>query len=498
MHSKRVEVAIMRPFNARRFLAILACAWLVPGCAHETDLAERSDPAAKANADPEDFCADWAEASCQTLATCCEAPGLFDDFWCYAARTDLCLSTVRMELVHADYNIFDPTAAGVCLGQLAGCEPVAPTAAQVAACHNVVTGYRLPGMACDEPEQCQRPKHGYATCYEGVEYGLDAVCADVVVSSDGHCSFAKDTSTLTVCPLGTYCSVPPPSLDPGDVLSDYFYAFEGDCEPLLGLGEVCVTFGDEKLTLLECASGLYCAIDPYDLEASACAPRLQIGESCVHYPSNECVDGAECDYDTDTCQSKSAEVTFCFEPPVCGNAECELGESVTTCIDDCGSCGDDHCAPQEEGACLVDCGYCGDGVCYWDEDPVSCPEDCSGFCGDGVCSGEEDLATCPLDCAICGDTICSPFEAGNCVPDCGEPCATCGEVLTGAEPPPLCEGTSADLYNTLIACVCEGACAGVCGDNICVGVEGPTTCLECVTDTMAGCGNEFNDCANDF
>lgn len=78
----------------------------------------------------------------------------------------------------------------------------------------------------------------------------------------------------------------------------------------------------------------------------------------------------------------------------------------------------------------------------------------------------------------------------------GAACVGCGEFVTTGEGT-LCEASQA-LYDDLVACVCTGACMDVCTDNICAGGDISADCQTCVGDTVAGCGNEFNTCANDI
>ena len=81
----------------------------------------------------------------------------------------------------------------------------------------------------------------------------------------------------------------------------------------------------------------------------------------------------------------------------------------------------------------------------------------------------------------------------------GPACMTCADYVTnGTDMDTVCAGTSEDLYNALVTCTCEGACMADCGDNACMGMSPSDTCLTCIQDTAAGCGNEFNECANDF
>lgn len=58
---------------------------------------------------------------------------------------------------------------------------------------------------------------------------------------------------------------------------------------------------------------------------------------------------------------------------------------------------------------------------------------------------------------------------------------------------------SYDLYIALADCTCTGACMAMCMDNACKGDGTPQSaeCATCVADTNAGCGKQFNECAND-
>lgn len=83
-------------------------------------------------------------------------------------------------------------------------------------------------------------------------------------------------------------------------------------------------------------------------------------------------------------------------------------------------------------------------------------------------------------------------------------CVSCGVFITeGGE---ICAGTSEDLLNALGLCTCGdgmgngGKCADQCADEACAGNPTDPTgpCGMCITDGANGCGNEFNECANDI
>ena len=71
--------------------------------------------------------------------------------------------------------------------------------------------------------------------------------------------------------------------------------------------------------------------------------------------------------------------------PVCGNSQCETGETYSTCPKDC--------PPPPP--------VCGDGKCETGENRDNCPSDCqppAPVCGNGQCEDGESSATCPTDC----------------------------------------------------------------------------------------------------
>lgn len=99
--------------------------------------------------------------------------------------------------------------------------------------------------------------------------------------------------------------------------------------------------------------------------------------------------------------------------PVCGDGQCQSGETCSQCAKDCGACapvcGDGQCNNGETcGSCAKDCGacppVCGDGKCEAGETCSACEKDCGACppsCGDGACNGDEKCTTCAKDCGAC-------------------------------------------------------------------------------------------------
>lgn len=105
-----------------------------------------------------------------------------------------------------------------------------------------------------------------------------------------------------------------------------------------------------------------------------------------------CNNGGNCKFTT----SATGSIELVFNPntkqlssrplsTVCGNGECELGETCRTCLTDCG-----ECPPA----------VCGDGKCEDAESCETCSSDCGKcpVCGDGTCQSNESHQTCPQDC----------------------------------------------------------------------------------------------------
>ena len=99
----------------------------------------------------------------------------------------------------------------------------------------------------------------------------------------------------------------------------------------------------------------------------------------------------------------------------CGDTYCGIGETCSSCSNDCGSCGG---TPSP---------YCGDGNCDSGETCGSCSSDCGGcseepsaYCGDGSCNGEETCGSCSSDCGACAQAKRDPGDVCDEHSDCKE------------------------------------------------------------------------------
>ena len=77
-------------------------------------------------------------------------------------------------------------------------------------------------------------------------------------------------------------------------------------------------------------------------------------------------------------------------------------------------------------------------------------------------------------------------------------CVTCAEYITEGDPGlGFCPG-SEELYSLLVDCICAEKCVMPCADA-CSGMSDiGDECQKCIQDPQFGCGNELNECSNDF
>jgi len=207
----------------------------------------------------------------------------------------------------------------------------------------------------------------------------------------------------------------------------------------------------------------------------------------------------------------------------CGNGSCDPGESNATCAKDCKpdcvpNCGGKQCGPNgcggvcglcgsgkactDDGQCVSLGPVCGNGQCESGETQASCPADCKStgpVCGNGSCESGESSASCPKDCPSTGgpdscvgkcgnkstncycDDACT--GAGDCCADykavCGGGCTlTCAAGATCGSPDG-CGGKCAGSCTAGLVCNSSKVCvpnSAKCGNGVCETGETPTSC----------------------
>ncbi len=255
------------------------------------------------------------------------------------------------------------------------------------------------GTGCDPGGTCLTG----STCQAGVcEGALSKDCNDGNPCTDDSCD--EDSGCINALRTG--------ACDDGDICTTNDECIGTQC---LGTGSLDCD-DDNPCTADGCDDVLGCVHEPIEGpcdDGNACtwADKCVVGACKGQFIA--CDDGDPCTSDGCDpqigCVATPKDGPGCGPPPgaVCGNGQCEAGESCPTCPSDCkcdaSTCGDGTCQPAESCAtCPSDCpcnpNSCGNGVCEAGETCASCPSDCKceptgGLCGDGVCEEGGDSAT---------------------------------------------------------------------------------------------------------
>lgn len=142
-----------------------------------------------------------------------------------------------------------------------------------------------------------------------------------------------------------------------------------------GGGENCGTCPGD----CPCSYGYSCVVDTCVLNLSNC------GNLVCDYGAGE-----NCGTCFGDCPCSQGQVCLNNACTLCGNNNCDPGETLETCPNDCitsNKCGDTNCSRPEENA-------------------DNCPKDCIVSCGDKICEGEENQENCCKDCGCAKDEKC--------------------------------------------------------------------------------------------
>ena len=380
------------------------------------------------------------------------------------------------------------------------------------------------------PKDCAVPTCGNGQCEDGESNATcPADCAPVC--GDGACT---PPESIFTCP--TDCG---PTCGDGqcesseDQFGSPFYC-PADCQqgPVCGDGQ-CQ--GPEQFPQspfycpADCQQGTVCGNGqceqgengfncPQDCQAGSCkgqcggqsngcfcdAVCTSAGDCCADF-KEECLGGCGdgiCKKDVENEQNCPQD---CGKQAVCGNGQCEDGETANSCPKDCGvdpvACVQQNCGPQL-GACIGnggcvqavtclsgcgsadECAKCVSGISdqalvvlqpvYTCANKAGCAGALPGFsCGDGAClSPVEDADVCPADCKagpVCGDGKCEPGE--QCVKDCAKQSVgaclklSCAKQYSACIDNPIC---GALVGQCLFSCdvddpACQQGCLGPIG-----------------------------------
>jgi len=253
---------------------------------------------------------------------------------------------------------------------------------------------------------------------------------------------------------------------------------EGLCEPVDGMGRLCVRECNPTSTVPTCPLGFFC--EPTGCLAGRCIPGtegwLADGEPCT--TASECAGSR--------CVSVAGELR-CARP--CDPAATTCGDGLV--CEPAGECGD--CTPVELstvprpfGSVCDEDGQCSSGDCTAGEGgPAFCTRACEGHaeCGSGRhCRGGRcvagDLAAPGQDCTVGDDCAfeadCITLEGDTfCAPACTEGTCDEGFVCTETEVGTRCVADGLGLGEACmdnLECrsgICGGTCTRLCSDSPC-------------------------------
>jgi hypothetical protein len=234
--------------------------------------------------------------------------------------------------------------------------------------------------------------------------GLPAACGNGTCEPGENATNCKADCAPTTCGNGK-CDA---GEDPGSC--------PADCKPPAGCGDGQCSSGEKANTCpFDCDPQGKCLFSKCQSQTLACFTSTPCGQmyQCV----GQCQGNQTCAQncaakDPATAQKLQAMLTCwndsgCENEPTCGDDQCEVGESATTCPEDC------EATPAK----------CGNGKCEAGETPTNCKVDCGGAhpC-DSACGVKAPGLSCYCD-AACKN------GSGDCCADAG---GTLGKLCTGS------------------------------------------------------------------
>lgn len=311
------------------------------------------------------------------------------------------------------------------------------------------------------------------TCSYSSSKGKKACGLTTSTKTVQTCQYGCDAGTCKVNPCGNWVC------DNGETYS----SCSQDCPNPCGNG-VC----DNGETWQTCSQDCT-APNCYRLTGTTCTTELcsATDKTGLYNTQSEC----QAHITTPSTPNQSSNNSGGGSPPsppgfdnVCGNSQCEAGESCRLCPQDCGicpnPCGNGICDNGETTAtCLADCpaapSTCGDSKCSTGETCNNCFTDCGRCpvlsCGDGICSAGagESCLTCSADCGVCPTQNASCKINDDCKTDAEVKCTngqfwyhqyqcTSGKcIILKDNPPETCIPTSNGLSGTTIIIIVIGS-----------------------------------------
>jgi hypothetical protein len=133
-------------------------------------------------------------------------------------------------------------------------------------------------------------------------------------------------------------------------------------------------------------------------------------------------------------------------------------------------------------------------------------EETDGAGGGGAASSADTTTTATAAAGTGGAVGAGGGGGGSQGTGCVGVCCKCSELLVtgvGVDPTQLCTDngppSSADLFEALSTCTCQGPCAEECAASVCSMAEPDQDCIACVAAPAPdGCSDEYTACNSDL
>jgi hypothetical protein len=296
---------------SQRVLSWVGAALLAPHllqCTAEDDADPpgSEDTTGNSEADVRDFCARYAEITCEAAEGCACLTGDPPEI-CKSRQETFCWDDVGLAVASGRMD-FDRTIVDGCLAELES-EWSACASGQgpwPEACLDLVAGRMTEGDTCDDDRECVAP----FACWDSVctktpaegEACLEGLCGDgLFCTEDDRCELPGSMGDTCVegdgaCASGHYC-------DPRT----------STCERVLPEGGTCTHAASA------CGAGFFCS------EAVGTCRHLPVMDESCEDSAGACGDGAYCD-ESFTCQPKLATGASCAGDDDCLSDRCDDDE----------------------------------------------------------------------------------------------------------------------------------------------------------------------------
>jgi hypothetical protein len=265
----------------------------------------------------------FGQEFCQLLEPCCADAGL-------STSGTLCQAFVNEATSMGTYN---PTAGQACISALQAASKSATFCTDFGGnlpqCNNVFGtkgGAAAPGQPCNTSNDCAKASGGSAICYSVTNFvdgGTNSTSTCVQTQSG---KAGQSPCVATVQGNTTYFGLTPgapPAMGYTCDIADGVYcdSTTQKCTALATTNQTCS--GNQQ-----CVTTDYCAIG--GTNGSTCQPRTPLSSPCNAFGTNQCVAGAYCDTNSNTCKPQIANGASCTTSQECASNNCNNGKCSGT------------------------------------------------------------------------------------------------------------------------------------------------------------------------